>query len=481
MVETARWAGALLCLVVATQPAGAEDDRKVRGDDPPEWVNAPPATAFVGLSQPLPSEASARADALMAARLQIVDALGVRVDHKVLRRIVTRGAPGTVRGQGIDRAASVAQALIGVRAREYHGEEWVRSRPDGRRQTYWKVWVLVPFSKEAHHHFVAGWFRGALAVATARLADADRTPNALRGRVATSCVAGLDALADVLQLTGLDPTLRSSGAEVRGRLWARLREVAGEASRVSRASSCTHVPAAHAGDLTVDVHLGGAGTRVGLPVSVAAHSLAGERRAVATAMANRAGKARVRLPADACAGGCRVEAWVGPSFLLPEERGVVAPRVWTVRSVPAIVRLTASEPMPAGKAGDEGVAPRLSAALQAAGVRVLRSDAAGLSGCETARLEVSSRVKRLPAGPLGRRLVAYQLTTRVRVVTVPGGAVLGTVAYPAAKEDGRGFGLSAEAAAQKAYSLERSPGAIARMTKELLAALAVPPRSEDAR
>jgi len=133
----------------------------------PAWALHPPAEHFVGVS--LGNEASeslARDNAMLSARKEIADALGVELSREQVETITSAGDASGILDASISsvaRTEALAGALLQVSAEEYCPVSATVQDGPGVR-TVWKCYVLVPFSADEH----ADYWREVSEVATAR-------------------------------------------------------------------------------------------------------------------------------------------------------------------------------------------------------------------------------------------------------------------------------------------------------------------------
>ncbi|RLA95234.1 MAG: hypothetical protein DRG83_18840 [Deltaproteobacteria bacterium] len=135
------------------------EEFRVSKEPRPDWPDNPPSGHFVGISKNFSMEAKARNDALMDARKKIIDYLGVKIEKNVLDKILTTGRTDDVLITDVVSNAitrMIGQSILKVRAMKYHSEKW-KQIDKGKVSYYWKVFCLVPFSKEEHNQFVSQW------------------------------------------------------------------------------------------------------------------------------------------------------------------------------------------------------------------------------------------------------------------------------------------------------------------------------------
>jgi len=127
------------------------------GDTIPDWVTTPgienneKVRHFTGISRMFATEADARQSALDNARTQIADYLGTDVKRLVREVTAYVGASSEIQDPGTvsDAATKLATeaSVLGTAARIFYSQKWQKA--DG--QTYWKVFVSVPFHSGAEY------------------------------------------------------------------------------------------------------------------------------------------------------------------------------------------------------------------------------------------------------------------------------------------------------------------------------------------
>lgn len=123
------------------------------GDTIPDWVSNQGASDtdkvrhFTGISRMFATERDARTNALEDARTRIAEYLGTDVKRLVREVTAYVGASSDIQDPGSvsDAATRLASeaSVLGTAGRTFYSQRW--RRPDG--QTYWKVYVSVPFQR----------------------------------------------------------------------------------------------------------------------------------------------------------------------------------------------------------------------------------------------------------------------------------------------------------------------------------------------
>jgi hypothetical protein len=127
------------------------------GDTIPDWVatqgvnDSKKVRHFTGISRMFATEADARQSALDNARTQIAEYLGTDVKRLVREVTAYVGASSDIQDPGTvsDAATQLATeaSVLGTAGKLFYSQKW--RRPDG--QTYWKVYVSVPFQSGAEY------------------------------------------------------------------------------------------------------------------------------------------------------------------------------------------------------------------------------------------------------------------------------------------------------------------------------------------
>jgi hypothetical protein len=110
---------------------------------------------FVGSSQE-EDEAKARNEALADARKQIIDSLGIEMSKESIREITSAGSSneiGTQQSSAKIKMESIGRNILQVKPNQWHVEKWQKKLEKGVAYFY-KVFVLVKFSKDEHDRFI---------------------------------------------------------------------------------------------------------------------------------------------------------------------------------------------------------------------------------------------------------------------------------------------------------------------------------------
>ncbi len=144
-----RYLSIIIMILFAACALSVGEERLIerKGDrDLREGLSAP---MYVGVSQPMPTEAQAVENAMQDARRQIVESLGIEI---IIETIET--GSDTIRNGIVNRSLSTrdmtrlyARNILQVSAESRYIEKWERRSRDGITR-YYKVWVAVPFREK---------------------------------------------------------------------------------------------------------------------------------------------------------------------------------------------------------------------------------------------------------------------------------------------------------------------------------------------
>ncbi|MCD4650364.1 MAG: hypothetical protein K8S56_01045 [Candidatus Cloacimonetes bacterium] len=107
---------------------------------------------YLGISRPFSSETEAIANALLDARLQIVQSLGVKVEIDALSReiVINKDDEVTTYTEDNFRSRIYAGHIIQAKPAKVYYERWSRQLGTGI-EYYYKAWVLVPFRQDQYN------------------------------------------------------------------------------------------------------------------------------------------------------------------------------------------------------------------------------------------------------------------------------------------------------------------------------------------
>ncbi len=150
-----RYLSIIIMILFAACALSVGEERLIerKGDrDLREGLSAP---MYVGVSQPMPTEAQAVENAMQDARRQIVESLGIEIIIETLET-----GSDTIRNGIVNRSLSTrdmtrlyARNILQVSVESRYIEKWERRSQQGITR-YYKVWVAVPFREK---EFQALW------------------------------------------------------------------------------------------------------------------------------------------------------------------------------------------------------------------------------------------------------------------------------------------------------------------------------------
>ncbi len=111
---------------------------------------------FVGISQNFSSEASARNDAALDARRQIVQSLGIVMDMEIFEQVLTKGSSDQILSGDIfsdHKTRVVAEGILAVKPDGYYIEKWMRQTDRGVEYFYTSR-CLITYSKATHEQLM---------------------------------------------------------------------------------------------------------------------------------------------------------------------------------------------------------------------------------------------------------------------------------------------------------------------------------------
>ncbi|NOZ60162.1 MAG: hypothetical protein GXO74_00625 [Calditrichaeota bacterium] len=154
----------LFAVVVLSGVASAQknlqegEERLISKKKMPDWVGNHSEEFVVGISGRFQNERDARRDALLDARKQIIDRLGVQLTTTQKERIVERSenASDNIVQTGVEKeiqTEAISRALIRVREKKHYVEKYA-TKHIGEIQYYYIAYVLVPFSRKEHDKLI---------------------------------------------------------------------------------------------------------------------------------------------------------------------------------------------------------------------------------------------------------------------------------------------------------------------------------------
>ena len=124
---------------------GSAEYKSLSGDD-----------VFIGVSKDFVDEASARDDASLHARKQIIQSLEMKLSTEIIDRYLVQGETGDIISGEVFQDAktkAVAENILRVKPQGFYIEKWMRGTSSGI-EYYYKVWTLIRYSRENHNEMV---------------------------------------------------------------------------------------------------------------------------------------------------------------------------------------------------------------------------------------------------------------------------------------------------------------------------------------
>jgi hypothetical protein len=203
-------------------------ERKVTPGKRPGWIANPPVGYFVGVSRDFVMEGEARRDALLDARKQIVDSLGVRLTKEEVEELVVKGEASEVLSPDVlwkVKTQVISKSIVRARDKEWYTEKW-EIQEEGKVRYFWKAFVLIRFSQAEHDQFIEELVHETHKLAKPILKEADSL--LLRGDIAdaiTKMKRVLGIVDEVLGMPGIKPALISDVKKLRIACLGRLERI----------------------------------------------------------------------------------------------------------------------------------------------------------------------------------------------------------------------------------------------------------------
>lgn len=141
-----------LAMLILNQPLSAQ--KRITEEPRPKWVDTITPGMFVGVSHRFPNESDARADALADAKRQIIETLGGIIESEFVDQIIEKsGAVSITDAFANSRIKVVSRNIIAVKPSKVFIEQW-RVKEGLKSHIEYQVFVVVPFSEEAHRQFM---------------------------------------------------------------------------------------------------------------------------------------------------------------------------------------------------------------------------------------------------------------------------------------------------------------------------------------
>jgi len=226
----------LLLIGSALYSAQIGEEKLLTKGKPPEWLTISKDGEFVGSVQD-EDESKARNEALADARKQIIDSLGIEMSKETLREITQSGSTAEI---GIQQSGakikteSVAKNILQVKPSQWYVERWQKTLESGVNY-YYKVYVLVKFSKEQHEMFINSMIQQIEELSGQAMASAKTLDES--GKKVESIVEYfnvMNAVRTLNKITGIDPAKLTAIKSMQRESMQPIREFFGQ-SKVSSA------------------------------------------------------------------------------------------------------------------------------------------------------------------------------------------------------------------------------------------------------
>ncbi len=162
----------LLCFVIiaCAMQIGEEKLKDKKGKKALKNMQPVQNKFVIGVSTWQESESEALQSAMLNARIQIVESLGLKVEIRSFEQV--KGSTGSMNiDKKLDLRSSIyAKSILSTEYNQYYTEKWMEQAQDGIRYKY-KSWVKIEFSKEKHKQYWLGFLRDANAKFTMKLSE----------------------------------------------------------------------------------------------------------------------------------------------------------------------------------------------------------------------------------------------------------------------------------------------------------------------
>lgn len=156
---------AILLFICGCATIPPSEEQCIENCEVPERFINPQKGQQNGISGKYVEEQDAINNAMIDARKRIVDALGIRVDRDIIEKLTTEGKTSDILASDISAVSNTemkARAfIVGTRELEHWSQIWTRPK-NGGIERYYKVYVLVEFSKEKHDLYMSDYISSRL-------------------------------------------------------------------------------------------------------------------------------------------------------------------------------------------------------------------------------------------------------------------------------------------------------------------------------
>lgn len=131
------------------------EEKLISKEKRPTWVDHPQKGYFIGIGQHQ-QEGVAKEEALIDARKQIMDSLGVKISRDDIVEVTQKGVTsGIIKTElaGKTQSKIAAQTILKIQPEKWHIEKWQKKAQE-EILYYWKAYVLVHFSESDYNSFI---------------------------------------------------------------------------------------------------------------------------------------------------------------------------------------------------------------------------------------------------------------------------------------------------------------------------------------
>jgi hypothetical protein len=140
---------------------------------PAEYKTSSSEGSFIGVSKHYRDEASARNDAALDARKQIIQSLQMNISTEILDQYLIKGESGEIlTGETFQDAKTkaVAENILSVKPEGYYVEKWAKGVSTGL-EYYYTAWTKINYSREEHNKLVSSVIDAMMNLAEPALID----------------------------------------------------------------------------------------------------------------------------------------------------------------------------------------------------------------------------------------------------------------------------------------------------------------------
>ena len=211
------------CAAKQTMQIGEVRLAEAIGD--PEIKTASGEDVYVGISKNFSDEATARNDAALDARKQIVNSLGAYVDYDMIEVVLTTGAANQILTGNVfsdEKTRVVAEGLLSVKPAGWYIEKNMQQTESGVAYFY-KAHCLINYSKASHQQLMTEMTNSLLKAAQPLIVEAENAKQQGRIREALWSARQVERL--TMEMNGY----QAIPVEVR----AKIEQLAGRAQKIA--------------------------------------------------------------------------------------------------------------------------------------------------------------------------------------------------------------------------------------------------------